>query len=79
MALMDVYHDVQAVNTVTAVVFNVFLMFLIISHSNKNIGKYKYLLMAYACFEAVYALVVFVGMPVSFLVLYAQLKDVAEY
>ena len=65
MGLLDIYFYLQCFNTTIAICLNGLLIFLVLRYSSKNMGNYRYLIASFAIFETVYAMVVFIGMPVG--------------
>lgn len=63
----------QSMITVLAVLLNILLV-VVISFTPAKIGAYKHLMKAFAVFEAIYAIVVFVGMPVGFKSIHDKVK-----
>lgn len=55
----------QCCLTATAVVFNSILLVIIWSSKKTKMGNYKYIMNAFTIFEALFAIVCLIGMPVS--------------
>lgn len=62
---LDVAINCQILFTFMAVLLNSILLYLILWHTRCNMGFYKYLLAGYSAFEMLFAIAVFIGMPVS--------------
>ena len=62
---LSLFFLIQGGNTLLAIVLNLFLVYLAIFQTRSNIGSYQMIVIVYALFEALYAIVTFIGMPVS--------------
>lgn len=62
---LNVFFIIQGVNTTLAVIFNLFLAYLAIFKCKNRHGSYQTIVIVYALFEALYAIVTFIGMPVG--------------
>ena len=62
---LKVFYLIQGVNTLLAIGFNLFLIFLATVIVRTRLSSYSMIVIVYALFEALYAIVTFVGMPVN--------------
>lgn len=65
ITLVNVSLISQSIGTFFAVVFNILLVFIMLTNPKNDIGFYRTVMVVYALFELVYAVVVCIGAPVS--------------